>query len=144
MAVDRASVREQVLIGLREGGTASSLARQTGIPRRTIARWAAEADLTVSAPPDAQAKLQEDAWNAAVKCVARAVAALPEATAYDAARSAGHMVGIALDLRDGRKGHNIVVNDNRDQRSITLAGAPTEGLLQLAEAIERMGDELDH
>lgn len=68
-------------------------------------------------------------------CVEQAMAALPEATAYEAARSGRMCTDIYLDLTEGRKGMAVNI-DARQQTAVTVYDSLTADELRRAIEVE--------
>lgn len=68
-------------------------------------------------------------------CVEQAMAALPGATAYEAARSGRMCTDIYLDLTEGRKGMAVNI-DARQQTAVTVYDSLTADELRRAIEVE--------
>ncbi len=131
----RTALRTEAARLAREGVPIREIARRIDVPVSTVSRWLQRADITVAGLPDDRTRLAEAALRGAWLCVERAMAALPEATAYEAARSGRMCTDIYLDLTEGRKGMAVNI-DARQQTAVTVYDSLTADELRRAIDVE--------
>ncbi len=119
----------------REGRPLREISEALAVPISTVHRWLQRMDISIAGRPDERTRLAEAALRAAVMCVERAMAALPEATAYEAARSGRMCTDIYLDLTEGRKGMAVNI-DARQQTAVTVYDSLTADELRRAIEVE--------
>ena len=131
----RTALRTEAARLAREGVPIREIARRIDVPVSTVSRWLQRADITVAGLPDDRTRLAEAALRGAWLCVERAMAAVSEASTYDAARAGRVCTDIYLDLTEGRRGAQVTI-DARQQTAVTVYDQLTADELRRAIAEE--------